>query len=349
MKILHIGYMFTVGGAETMLVDIINHQIRSADIALCIINEKISYPLLEKLDKRVETILIKRKERSFNPFKFVQLNREINRYRPDIIHSHQDVIAKVLPLVSIPQILTVHALGIPLQCVDKYKTICSISNAVQNDLKTRMNINSEVVYNGIDIQSVRKREARVGKQNIFRILQISRLMHEMKGHDILVLALQRLRKEIPDVDFQLDFIGTGPSEEYLRKLCTTCHLENSVHFLGEKSREYIYGSIADYHLLVQPSRLEGFGLTVIEGMAAKIPVLSSSNDGPEEILKSGEYGFLFKNGSVEDCYLQLKNIYDRYDSLQPMIEKGYDYVSENFNISQTAQTYLNIYKKILNP
>lgn len=348
MRILHIGYMFTVGGAETMLVDIINHQINFAEVAICIINEKISYALLDKLDPRVTKILIKRKERSLNPFKFLQLNREINNYNPDVVHSHQDIIVKALPLVSTPKILTVHDVGIQLQCMSRYKMICSISKAVQNDLKTRQSIDSRLVYNGINISSVREKEKISGQQPFFRILQISRLMHEKKGQDILIRAVSRLNRELPSVNIGLDFIGTGPSENFLRQLCTDCNLENNVRFLGEKDRAYIYESIADYHLLVQPSRYEGFGLTVIEGLAAKVPVLSSNNDGPEEILEYGKYGFLFENGNVDDCYAQLKKIYTRYDSFLPMLEKSFEYVKENFDISKTAKMYLDIYKEAAN-
>jgi glycosyltransferase involved in cell wall biosynthesis len=210
----------------------------------------------------------------------------------------------------------------------------------------RQNISSELVYNGINISSVKEKNIVSKEQNTFRILQISRLMHEEKGQDILIRAVFRLCQKFPEVDICLDFIGTGPSENFLRKLCIEHKLENNVRFLGEKDRNYIYDSIADYDLLVQPSRYEGFGLTVIEGLAAKVPVLSSNNNGPEEILESGKYGFMFENGDVDDCYNLLKKIYTQYDSLFPIVERSSKYVKENFDISTTAQKYLDIYKEI---
>ncbi len=343
MRILHIGYMFTIGGAETMLVDIINKQVEFAEVALCIINERINYSLLDKIDKRVKRILIMRKERSINPLKFIKLNIEINRFRPDIVHSHQDIIVRALPFVKAPKILTVHDVGFPLKYTEKYSAICSISKSVQTDLKDRMNLDTFLVYNGINVSSVKKKETLSLKQNsTFRLLQISRLMHEKKGQDILIEALHQLRKELPDVNITLDFIGSGPSEDYLHKLCRDLNMEDHINFLGEKSREYIYNSIADYDVLVQPSRFEGFGLTVIEGLAAKVPVLSSDNDGPEEILQSGKFGFLFQNNNINDCVSQLKKIYNQYNSLNSLVENAYLYVQENFDISLTAQKYLEI-------
>ena len=51
------------------------------------------------------------------------------------------------------------------------------------------------------------------------------------------------------------------------------NLEKHVRFLGNQSREYVYSHLKDYDLFVQPSRFEGFGLTVAEAMAACVPVL----------------------------------------------------------------------------
>ncbi len=347
MKILHIGYLFMVGGAETMLVDIINRQVASAEVALCIINDRLNYDLLEKLDSRVKKILIKRKEGSKNPFKFLQLNLEIARFHPDIIHSHQDIITQVLSPFFRKKILTVHDVDVQLKYLDRYQVICSISRSVQQDIESRYNVRSELVYNGIDLSQIRQSVSVSRKQGPFRILQVSRLVHEKKGQDILIRALSRLKEDLPEHSFLLDFIGCGPSEEYLKQLSLEYKMGDTVRFLGERDRSYIYESIADYHLLVQPSRYEGFGLTVLEGLAAKVPVLSSDNDGPEEILQSGKYGFLFQNGSVEDCVRKLKEIFMNYQALDPMLDEAFHYVSDCFDISCTAQSYLDVYKKVL--
>jgi glycosyltransferase involved in cell wall biosynthesis len=220
---------------------------------------------------------------------------------------------------------------------------------VQKDLDTRQGIPSELVYNGIDVDSIRQKKFLPKEERFFRILQISRLVHEKKGQDLLLMAFIRFKQENPEVRVSLDFIGSGPSRGYLQRLCVEHELElgKEVCFLGEKDRACIYNSIADYDLLVQPSRYEGFGLTVLEGLAAKVPVLSSDNDGPEEILQAGKHGFLFENGNIDDCFRQLKAIYSRYNSLEPALEDNYEYVKKNFDINRTVRMYLSVYKKVL--
>ena len=60
------------------------------------------------------------------------------------------------------------------------------------------------------------------------------------------------------------FYNIGLVQEY--------NLNSYISFLGSKDTHYIEQHLKDYDLLVQPSRIEGFGLTVAEAMAAKVPV-----------------------------------------------------------------------------
>ena len=144
-------------------------------------------------------------------------------------------------------------------------------------------------------------------------------------------------------NIQLDIIGEGNSEEYLKNLTTKYNLIDQIRFLGLKDRNYIYEHLKDYDLLIQPSLNEGFGLTVAEGMAAKIPVLVSDIDGPMEVIGSGKYGFFFKVGNAEKLAEQY--IYST-ERLEKIINNAYIFVKYNFDIQSTACNYIKQYKTI---
>ena len=99
-------------------------------------------------------------------------------------------------------------------------------------------------------------------------------------------------------------------------------------------------------LFIQPSRYEGFGLTVAEAIAAKVPVLVSNIEGPLEIIDGGRLGMSFENKMVKDCAEKIKQfiLNGRNDK---QVEDAYQYVKSHYDVSVTARKYIEVYKSIL--
>ena len=74
MKILHLIFSFNVGGAETMLIDIINQQIQKHKVALLIINNQYNETLIRKINSKVDIILLNRIPKSRNIVDVFRLN-----------------------------------------------------------------------------------------------------------------------------------------------------------------------------------------------------------------------------------------------------------------------------------
>ncbi len=127
------------------------------------------------------------------------------------------------------------------------------------------------------------------------------------------------------------------------------HLEQNITFLGNKSRDWIYNNLYHYDLFIQPSRLEGFGLTVVEALAAKVPVIVADNDGPSEIINKGDYGYIFVNGNFVDlsdkilCFIE--NL--KHGRQIAQTERAYVYANDKFNIKTTTKEYLKQYQRVL--
>ena len=124
------------------------------------------------------------------------------------------------------------------------------------------------------------------------------------------------------------------------------NLSDYVTLKGNQPREYIYKHICDYNLYVQPSRIEGFGLTVAEAMAAKVPVLISDNPGPMQVIANGKYGYYFESDSVDGCANAIEHILDNYPTKE-FIDSAYHYVLSYFSIESTARKYVALYEDIL--
>ena len=345
MRIAHIIWGLPIGGIETMLVEILNRQCLTERITLIIVNDLVNENLLSTIHKNVKIIRINRPPGSRNVYYFFKVWRVLAVNRPKVIHCHGAGLYKFLLGLRKKACLTVHDVGWDPKSFKHYHKLFAISQAVRDYIFNETKIEAELIYNGIDFRTIKEKENYVFKT--FRILQISRLEHTKKGQDILINALKYLVYDLGIVDVQLDLIGGGSSLEYLKKIVAKNNLNEHVFFRGEIDKENLYNMISDYNLLVQPSLWEGFGLTVAEGMVAKVPVLVSNIDGPLEIIKNGDYGDVFKSNDFIDCALKIQHIIKNYSSYttKERLQKIYNYTTENFDISMTTRNYLDMYKK----
>lgn len=350
MKIMHITYGFGLGGIETMLHNIANEQATLGEkIYIIVINNIINNELRNSLDHRIKFICLQRNVSSKNILPLIKLNYLLYKINPDIIHLHYSSIIRLIVIKSLLNKTCVTQHDVCNKNNSKYlykcKRIYAISNIVRSDIKKWTGLDSEVVLNGIDVNKIKHQQYSQTKKKLFKIVQVSRLMHEKKGQHILIKAVNKLIKHGHN-QVRLDFIGDGESHEYLEGLVKELGISEYVRFLGNKDQSYIYEHLCDYNLFVQPSIYEGFGLTVTEAMAAKVPVLVSENQGPLEIIDYGKYGYSFKNKEIDDCAEKIE-IFLNEQNDKDMIEQAYERVQALYNVKITAKTYLIKYKKII--
>ena len=262
MRILHLIYSLNVGGAERMVITLANYQVQSNQVGLCIINNLYAQKLLNELDSRIQVFHINRKKASRNILDVFQLNRYVFKFHPDILHIHDSDAILYIPIRSFYHtILTIHAMDLPLKGYKLYNQTVAISKAVADNTENRGLCRPEVIYNGILTSAIRRTKKNIpnAEQN-FRIVQVGRLEHGIKGQHLILKALHRLSSS----RISIDFIGDGSSYNYLKEVTRQLKLEKQVNFLGNCDIEWIYHHLCDYHLLVQPSISEGFGLTIAD-------------------------------------------------------------------------------------
>ena len=144
----------------------------------------------------------------------------------------------------------------------------------------------------------------------------------------------------------MSFIGEGKSRSILEQMVKDYKLDDYITFEGRKTQDYLFTHLCEYDCLIQPSRYEGFGLTVAEGIAAGLPVLVSDTEGPMEIIEYGTLGMSFKNEDINDLANKLESILKgEYD--YSLIEKAIQKVYQNYDVELTAKKYINEYRKIL--
>lgn len=341
MKVVHLFWSLTVGGVENMLVDIVNRQVRLYEVHIIIVNDLFDKELMARIDPRCKLHSLGRRPGSRNPLFALKMNGLLLHIRPDILHYHAPELTRFV-WVRAASVITVHNTRLPTAYYSGRDTLVAISNAVRDDVWNRGGLESVVLENGVDVESIQMRMD--DDRKIFRLVQVGRLFHAQKGQDILISAVEQLVHREGVTHLRLDLIGEGESREYLERMVAEKGLESYVSFLGNKDRTYVYEHLKDYDLFVQPSRFEGFGLTVVEAMSARIPVLVSDNEGPMEIIAWGKYGRFFRNEDSQDCARCIKEIILHYPA-EGILEEARVHAARHYSIDRMVEQYDEVYSR----
>ncbi|WP_310557726.1 glycosyltransferase family 4 protein [Flavobacterium sp.] len=157
-----------------------------------------------------------------------------------------------------------------------------------------------VIYNGIDTSVFKKRT----QENTNQFVVSSHLRHS-KGIQDLILAVAVLDENIKN-QIQIDVYGEGPYETELKEMTKANNIEGIIHFKGGSSE--LNELLSYYRYLLQPTYMECFSLSILESLAANVPVITTPVGGNLEIIQNGTNGYIFKAKDYLALAEILKNI-----------------------------------------
>ena len=205
------------------------------------------------------------------------------------------------------------------------------------------------IHNGIDAQrydlridSIRKREELEVGTTSFLIAQIGRL-NQQKGLRCLIQAASLVLEKYPKALFLL--IGEGPLEGELRREVEELGLSQSVRFLGW--RDDVPEILACVDLFVLASLWEGLPYTLLEAMAAGLPVVATDVGGCREVVLDGETGLLVPPRAPEALAQAIMMLLSERNLLQGMAEKGRERVAEHFSIEVMIEKTEAVYNALI--
>ena len=327
-----------------MLVDIANEQVKSCEVRIYVINDYYDKCLLSSLDEKVKICLLNRKPGSKDVLSLMKLNMLLVMYQPGVVHCHQANLANVIRL-PFKKVLTIHNTHSNPRYFGKYEKLFCISKAVKEHTAEQGFPDGVLIYNGIHTEKIiPKRDFALSPGHVRRFVCIGRL-HPDKGQWLIIEAFNILVNQHNQSGFTIDIIGDGEERPALEKLTSQYGLNGFIHFLGRRPRSWIYPHLKDYDLFILPSISEGFGLTVAEACAAKVPVLTCDLPGPMEVIDGGRLGMTFKAGDANDLAHAIEKLLNNDEDLC-RIESAYEYVKKNFDVTMTAKKYVDKYYSI---
>jgi glycosyltransferase involved in cell wall biosynthesis len=131
-----------------------------------------------------------------------------------------------------------------------------------------------------------------------------------KGIDLLAEAFAEVAASRPQI--QLDFVGAGELEPVVK--CRLASYSSRLRFRGFQQWQELPACYHEADILVAPSRYDGWGLIVPEGLAAGLPVISTDCTGAAlELVRPGTSGWIVRAGDVRSLALALAEAADLPD------------------------------------
>jgi glycosyltransferase involved in cell wall biosynthesis len=369
MKILHAIGGGEFGGAEQHILELLEILSRhSVDpVVVCFYNATFA----EELRKRNIRVIVLDTYGRFD-FRLIQgLARVFQEEKPDLIHSHGvkanffcRLAARSLPRV--PIITTIHSVlrydyPNPLAYFlasrmelwtrkwnDHY---IAISNSIKQSLEADGVKPQEItlIHHGIPIEEFQVEEetsairASLGvPEDAFVIGTVSRLV-AVKGLTDLMQAFILLADEHPHIHWLV--IGDGPEKETLQAMAREANVDTRVHFAG--FRQDVPRCLQAMDVFISPSYSEGLGLSLLEAMAAKKPVISTMVGGISDFLVDYLNGLVIPTKNPEEIKQNILILMEDESLRVKLAEAGHLTVKKEYTLTHMAMKTKELYRKLI--
>lgn len=203
-------------------------------------------------------------------------------------------------------------------------------------------------YSSIDLESsfyFKKSKEDIIEKKLKKIIILSRIDNEKKGHDTLIKALSKLKKS--GLKIQCEVVGSGKLLTYYQELAKEKNLtSNEINFLGEVAiKKDVRAHLINADIFVYPSHSEGLPRVLIEAMACSLPIVASPVGGIPELIPEP---FLVDYDDVDGYVEKIKSLLNddelRYSTALQNFERAQKYEKKILNERRNA-FYLKLISK----
>lgn len=203
-----------------------------------------------------------------------------------------------------------------------------------------------VVPNGVDqevfrpgIQGAEMRE----RWGIFseRVLLFTGRLDYSKGLRYLMEAFNRIIQKVPDV--KLVIVGEGILKNQLLQFAKRRKLQDCVKFTGRLDAESLPKAYAAADIVVCPSLMEGFGLSLLEAMAVGKPCVAAASGGIMEVVANGEDGLLVPPADSTALQRAIEVLLSDYDLCRRLSAAARRKVEISYTLERMVERTLAVY------
>jgi glycosyltransferase involved in cell wall biosynthesis len=366
IKVLHIVPALTPGGAERMVVHITRGLDRTRfDVVVVSIWRKVESDLEQLLNDAGVKVVYLGKGRGFDYRMYARLHRVLCDYQPDIVHTHLDVLryAFISFMWFKRTSRWLHTVNNIAECevepgarwIQRLAFAAGIfpvavSREVAASLRRLYGLERcQVIWNCIPTDlygcprlSRHEWRAKEGFADGDVLIGCVARLHAQKNHALLLEAFAHgpaLQRKA-----HLVLVGDGPLRCQLEQRAHQLDVASQVHFLGVRAD--VPEVLAAMDMFALSSDYEGSPLSVVEAMAAGLPVVSTRAGGVPELVEDGREGLLVQPGDVDGLSAAMGFLAEHAEARHAMGIAGARRARESFDVSEMVRAYEELYETL---
>lgn len=288
----------------------------------------------------------------------------VKKEQVDLLHAHTRVTQVLAFLISklsgIPFVTTAHGFYKPRLSRKLFgcwgERVIAISPMVAEELKKTHKVREDkirLIQNAIDLDEFQKRYSQKDPIALRRELgipadawvigSVSRLVED-KGHAYLVEAVQKLKKNIPQIF--LIILGDGREKGNLEQLIKKLNLRDSVKMIP--AVRDVTGVLSVMNIFVHPAtHREGFGFSIAEAMAVKKPVIATNIWAVNSIIQDGVNGYLVEPKSADGLAKAVKFVADHPEAAKVVAENGQRTALKLCSLDRMVSEMEKVYEEVV--
>lgn len=364
MKIMQVIYGLGGGGKERRLIQLVNGLYATGGYQQTLVSLSAKNDYSGMFEDHVDYVVINEGGRWSRCRALIRVIRE---KRPDIIHfwENSPVLVLLLPYMKLRYGFKYVAGFITESYPVKKLSSQSFTNAIAFSCADAIVSNSKaclvsknapwkksyVIYNGFDFarfdapgfeRSAYRRSLGLKEQQ-FVATMVSRF-YPAKDYAMLVDVAEKMR-DVKDIVFLS--IGHGPTFNQIQQLCKEKGVE-SIKFLGFRSDVEKILMCSDVGLLFTNNKIhaEGISNSILESMAAGLPVIATDGGGTPEIIEDGKSGFIVEPGDCDAAANILLELYANECFKDKIGKNAKARIMEHFTLDSMTNKYIDFYNKL---
>jgi glycosyltransferase involved in cell wall biosynthesis len=369
MRILQICSAREIGGGERHLADLANNlATRGHEIFAAIVPGS---PLRSELSSLASENIIELPMRNALSIRSsLRLARLVRERQIEIVHAH---VARDYPLAALAAgrsggrlVLTRHVL-FPLSKVHRLtlrrtSRVIAVSQSVADGLRAQNIFPAGkiiTIHNGIDVKRFERENSGTGVPPVIDHGQDAHATHRMRVGMIGHLAPIKGQEEflraaaiVCGTRNDVDFIIAG--EDKSRDGMNRANIEKLIHDFGLKHHVQLTGwtdevasLLGTLDLFVSPARSEPFGLSIVEAMAAGVPVVATASEGAREIIDTDDCGRLVPIGDVAALAKAINDLLGDPNERERLARNARAVVNSKFTLQQMVDGAELLFREVI--